>query len=430
MTLSGWVFWITASYICGIYLAPCLHPAFGTAVAAAGLAAAAFGKRTAGRLLLASGFFLLAYEPKVAGAGSGLQAPGRSGVFEGVAERVTREGAILSCDGVRIWLNGKSIHLDTMEGDSLRVLGLESWGSLAVCAHTVIPGSGLFARLRRTAVLTWRERLGEGPTSALVAALLSGERSGISDTVRDLFRETGTIHILSVSGYHVAIAGSLVYLLMGAAARRRPLLAAFLCSLTTGAYTQFSGARPPAVRATVMATAAVFLSALGVRSPGTAVWSLAAAVVLATYPGAAFDAGAQMSFIAVLILIVYRWRMGGGWTRPLQALLAGVSITIGLAPVLVPLYGGLATASAPATVVTTPLMAFTMLTGALTLLPGVWHPAARLTEWAVFLWLWILEFAKLPVVYFEGSFWIWPWLAAMILMWLVSERRTFLRRFR
>lgn len=153
---------------------------------------------------------------------------------------------------------------------------------------------------------------GEGPTSALVAALLSGERSGISDTVRDLFRETGTIHILSVSGYHVAIAGSLVYLLMGAAARRRPLLAAFLCSLTTGAYTQFSGARPPAVRATVMATAAVFLSALGVRSPGTAVWSLAAAVVLATYPGAAFDAGAQMSFIAVLILIVYRWRMGGG----------------------------------------------------------------------------------------------------------------------
>ncbi|MDM7992713.1 MAG: ComEC/Rec2 family competence protein [Candidatus Fermentibacter sp.] len=430
MSLSPWLFWLTASYISGIFLAPVLHPLAGTSLVLGGLASAASGRRLAGRLLLACGLFLLAASGKVPHAGSSLQPPGRSGVFEGRAEVVTREGAVLLCDAGRIWLDGKWIHTDTMEGDSLRVLGLEQRGSLSVCDHTVIRSRDPFARLRRRALETWRARLGPGTPSALAAALVSGDRSTLSDAVRLLFRETGTTHILSVSGYHVGVVAAMSYLLVGRGLRRRrPLFAALVCLAMTAVYTQFSGARPPAVRAAVMAVSAAFLPVLGIRAPGHSVWAIAAAAVLAADPESAYDAGAQMSFVAVLVLTTIRWRFGPAWTAPLTGLLSGISITMGLAPILTGLYGGLALASAPATVATTPFMALTMFAGALSLLPIVWMPFARIEEWSVFLWLGLLGLMRLPVVRFEGGHWAWLWVAAMAACWLVSERRGFLRRF-
>lgn len=343
---------------------------------------------------------------------------------------MTGEGAVLLCDEGRIWLDGKTIHLDTMEGDSVVVLGLSSGGALDVCAHRTSPASGFFARLRRRAAEVWVGRLGHGPASSLVSALLSGDRSGLPDGLRTLFRETGTTHILSVSGYHVGLVAALAFLVMGRRLRGRRVAAALLCSLCTGCYTLFSGSRPPAVRAAVMASAAILLSAAGIRASGTAVWALAAIAVMLLDPDSPGDAGAQMSFLAVLVLMTVRWRFAARWARPVQGLLTGVSITLGLAPLLVSLYGNLATASAPATVATTPLMAFTMLAGAATLLPAVWPPFARLADWSVFLWLGLLGIMRLPVLSFEGGdWWIPAWVSAMAAMWLVSERRSFPRRF-
>ena len=430
MSLSPWLFWFTVSYISGIFLAPVLHPLAGATPVLAGLGFACFGRRLAGRLLIAPGLFLLAASGKVPHAGSSLQPPGRSGVFEGRAEVITREGAVLLCDEGRIWLDGKWIHTDTMEGDSLRVLGLEQRGSLFVCDHTVIRSRDPFARLRRSALSTWRARLGPGTPSALAAALVSGDRSTLSDAVRLLFRETGTTHILSVSGYHVGVVAALAYLLIGRGLRRRrPLTAALVCMVMTAVYTQFSGARPPAVRAAVMAVSAAFLPVLGIRAPGHSVWAIAAAAVLAADPGSAYDAGAQMSFVAVLVLTTIRWRFEPAWTTPLTGLLSGISITLGLAPILTGLYGGLALASAPATVATTPFMALTMFAGALSLLPLVWMPFARIEEWSVFLWLGLLGLLRMPVVHFEGGWWMWPWAIVMAACWLLSERRSFPRRF-
>jgi competence protein ComEC len=52
-----------------------------------------------------------------------------------------------------------------------------------------------------------------GETGAIATALITGERGGISEATNDAFRDSGILHILSISGFHMAImAGSVFFL--------------------------------------------------------------------------------------------------------------------------------------------------------------------------------------------------------------------------
>ena len=52
-----------------------------------------------------------------------------------------------------------------------------------------------------------------GETGAIATALITGERGGISEATNDAFRDSGILHILSISGFHMAImAGSVFFI--------------------------------------------------------------------------------------------------------------------------------------------------------------------------------------------------------------------------
>ncbi len=52
-----------------------------------------------------------------------------------------------------------------------------------------------------------------GETGAIATALITGERGGISGATNDAFRDSGLLHILSISGLHMAImAGSVFFI--------------------------------------------------------------------------------------------------------------------------------------------------------------------------------------------------------------------------
>ena len=76
-----------------------------------------------------------------------------------------------------------------------------------------------------------------GETGAIAVALITGERGGISEATNDAFRDSGLLHILSISGLHMAIMAGAVFFLV------RLVLAAF--PVARAASIRSRSGRPP-----------------------------------------------------------------------------------------------------------------------------------------------------------------------------------------
>ncbi|MFH0917335.1 MAG: ComEC/Rec2 family competence protein [bacterium] len=157
--------------------------------------------------------------------------------------------------------------------------------------------SGWFDRLRSSA----RAHLSRGPDARLdevLKGVVLGETGGIDKGWLEAFRRSGTAHMLSVSGLHVA---SIAAIMIGLARLVRAsrgvgfLLAAAAAILMI----PFVGASPPLVRAAVMIVVVLAGSWAGRRRDHWQVLALAAVVVLALNPFAVSDVGFQLSFAAL-----------------------------------------------------------------------------------------------------------------------------------
>lgn len=146
-----------------------------------------------------------------------------------------------------------------------------------------------------------RERLG-AEEGSLAAALLLGMREDVESQLTESFLETGTIHVMCISGLHVGIlAGFLMWgARLGLVARRWGLAAVALAIL---AYAWLIGAEAPAIRAVVLVL--VVCGSLWLGRPIRAFNALACAalVVLAANPAALFRVGPQLSFLSVAALV-------------------------------------------------------------------------------------------------------------------------------
>lgn len=162
-----------------------------------------------------------------------------------------------------------------------------------------------------------------GETGAIAAALVTGERGGISEVTNQAYRDSGIFHILSISGLHMTIFAGAVYFATRLVLSFIPLLAlrfeikkwaAIAGLLGTFGYLLISGGSPPAVRSAIMLSI-MFLAVLLDR-PALALRNvaLAALVILLLAPSSLIDVGFQMSFAAVVALVagVEAWR---NWQR-------------------------------------------------------------------------------------------------------------------
>ena len=153
-----------------------------------------------------------------------------------------------------------------------------------------------------------------GPTRAgLAAAILLGAREGLPYEETEPYMETGTIHVLVVSGMNVAILaiGLLAMMQLGWLSRRVGLCVIIAIII---AYTLLAEAQPPVMRAAVLGVLGCVAIWTGRR--GVAFNSLfaAALVVVAINPNDLFRTGPQLSFLAVAVLI---WVGGTSWFRRL-----------------------------------------------------------------------------------------------------------------
>ncbi|MFR5373290.1 MAG: ComEC/Rec2 family competence protein [Faecalibacterium prausnitzii] len=140
-------------------------------------------------------------------------------------------------------------------------------------------------------------------TGGVLAAMVVGDRSHLTSTLRSAYRGAGLSHVLVVSGLHVTIFCGLLDALphrererSRAYRRARSLLRAGTALLLVG----ITGATPSVLRAAV----AVWVSSLGVwvGGPADTLTSLGAAGVLMCLGNgyAVYDVGFELSFAAVM----------------------------------------------------------------------------------------------------------------------------------
>lgn len=206
-------------------------------------------------------------------------------------------------------------HLAMLRTESPACLTLLESGSWSV--------GRMLARMRQS--ITNRLLLEVGPQrGALAAAMLVGAREGVTREVSDAFRRTGSLHVLVVSGLHVGIVISLFYVAsrMGWFPRRRTLLLIMVLIL---GYTLLTGARPPVVRAAVLAEVLCLAAIMGRPLLAINSLALAAIIVLAINPSELFRSGTQLSFLAAATLIWFgRWQSLQGNIDPMERLLRSV----------------------------------------------------------------------------------------------------------
>ena len=155
-------------------------------------------------------------------------------------------------------------------------------------------------------LLTLREAIGsriallfpEAPGEA--KGMILGDTSDIDDEMLTAFRNTGIAHLLSVSGLHVSLLAVAFSLLFRRNAWVRFAAVAIFCALYA-ALTAFS---PPVVRSGIMLT--IGLLAFPLRRRLDAISAVAASFVLILLynPYALWNAGFQLSFVAVLSMIL------------------------------------------------------------------------------------------------------------------------------
>ncbi|MCL4767698.1 MAG: ComEC/Rec2 family competence protein [Hyphomicrobiaceae bacterium] len=151
-----------------------------------------------------------------------------------------------------------------------------------------------------------------GEAGAIATALITGERGGITAATTDAFRDSGLVHILSISGLHMVVMAGSVFFAVRLALAAIPVLAlrfpikkwaAAAAILGALGYLLISGNSFPTIRAWI--TISIVFGAIILDRPAIAMRNvaLAALTVLALVPESLFDAGFQMSFAAVVALV-------------------------------------------------------------------------------------------------------------------------------
>ena len=138
--------------------------------------------------------------------------------------------------------------------------------------------------------------------SSLLSGILLGIDQEIPGYLESAYRTTGTVHIIAISGFNIALITGLVIRLF----RRifKPVWAGILAVSAILFYTLLVGAEPSVVRAAIMGSLSIPAYYIGRRIIGVNSLTVAAAVMLLLNPLLLWDLGFQLSYLATLGLMV------------------------------------------------------------------------------------------------------------------------------
>ncbi|MDR3224153.1 MAG: ComEC/Rec2 family competence protein [Holosporales bacterium] len=148
----------------------------------------------------------------------------------------------------------------------------------------------------------------------IASSLLTGDKSSITPDIREKYINSGTAHILAISGLHMSIVSSLFFFLI---LKIMQYMSIFFASINprryaaittipiTFLYLGLSGASPSAIRAFIMTTIALVSIIFDRKTISMRGVALAAFLILLFDSGSLFLVSFQLSFSAVVALISF-----------------------------------------------------------------------------------------------------------------------------
>lgn len=217
----------------------------------------------------------------------------------------------------------------------------------------------LLARLRQTILERSNAALSRS-RAGYVQALSIGLGNQIPAEVWQWYRDTGTAHLLVISGSHVAVVTGMWVLLWRFLWRRTPWCArwpaqqvAILAGIPMAwVYAFIAGMQTPGERAAWMITAAATAALLGRRHSAWAGLAAAIAAMVLANPGNVVDLGVWLSILAVSVLLLIGFEEGN-WRRQLQS---QWTISVVLLPLIAALFGMVSLISPLANILVIPLV--------------------------------------------------------------------------
>ena len=212
--------------------------------------------------------------------------------------------------------------------------------------------------------------------SALMAGVLLGERAEFTDEFEEAMRNSGTTHIVALSGYNVAILAVLINALFSRLWGKRKSF--YLSMLIIPAFVIMTGAEPSVVRAGIMGMILLLAEHQGrAYSFRNAIALTAFAMLLFDPRALTDDVGFQLSFAALLGLVyIQPWLtkrlkvLDDGFLAWKKNALQTTSAQIAVLPIIMTTFGFFSPTALISNVLILEVIPITMLLGFMTSILG------------------------------------------------------------
>jgi len=290
------------------------------------------------------------------------------------------------------------------------------------------------------------------PQASLAQGILLGNRGNIPQSLKADFSNSGTAHLLAISGLHLSIiAGILLSLGIWLFGRRRYIYI-WLALGVIWLFALITGMHPPVVRGAIMASLFLTAELLGRQRSAITPLAFAAAVMVGINPQILWGASFQLSFLAMAGLIFIapsfteQGRKGviatmgeeGAGVSLANVITDSFSVTLGAIiatwPVIAYYFGIISFVGPLATFLALPVLPGIIITGALAGIVGlIALPVAQVIGWLAWLFLSCMllvvnAFAAIPLSSLQvGSIdtnllWVY-YLVLALASWLYSSRQ-------
>ena len=214
------------------------------------------------------------------------------------------------------------------------------------------------------------------PMQSIMMALLFGDRSQVSEQHKLLLNQTGTAHLMAISGMHISLAAGLGWLIGRACQVAMPAhcigyrFPLFFSLIMAAGYTWLSGGNPPAIRAIFAFIIWSVLRISGRKWSSWDVWLFCVSGLLFHNPLVLLSDSFCLSALAVAVLIFwYQWVLLPGVVRrwawylryPVQLLHLQAGIMLLLLPLQIQIFHGISLSALVANLFAIPLISFVVV---------------------------------------------------------------------
>ncbi len=340
--------------------------------------------------------------------------------------------------GDRVTVRGSVVAPQDFVTDSGRIFGYQAYLSskgvvgIVNSPAVVIVEEGKFSLSRLATIVRYRvadilSKYVSFPFDGVIAGMVVGYQGGLPDEIQDLFRDTGVLHVLVLSGYNITLlAGFLFIILQRLSFKARSIVTVIAIIMLV----LVSGAGVAAVRAGIMGSIAV-VAGLSIRTyqPIRALVVAYLAFFFISPTSIFVDPGFHLSFLATLFMIAVLPKVEGIFafipdTKRIslrELLMLAFTVPIFMLPYMMYFSGNVPLSSPIANILLALVTPVIMIAGILVVLFS-WIPAIASVLGVIVsvggkALLWILEqCAKLPVWNtFELPWWMMSGIYVIVL---------------